>query len=112
MSVAVDNLALNYVVKRSRSVFMNKPEAAELDFVGEDYSLEADVEKRLNIEVVRDNIPLLPQRERDLIVLKYELELKDEQIDEILDIKPGNVRMTLRRSVQKLAKLINKKGAK
>lgn len=112
MSVAVDNTALNYVVKHSRSVFMNKPESAELDFVGEDYSLEADVEKRLNIEAVRDNIPLLPKRDRDLIVLKYELELKDEQIGEILDIKPGNVRMTLRRSVQKLAKIIDKKGVK
>ena len=75
-------------------------------------SVEADVEKRLNIEAVRDNIPLLPKRDRDLIVLKYELELKDEQIGEILDIKPGNVRMTLRRSVQKLAKIIDKKGAK
>ena len=111
MYVSIDNTALNYVAKHSRSVLMHKPEAAELDFVGEDYSLEADVEKRLNIEAVLENIHLLPKRDKDLIILKYELELSDEQVGDILDIKPGNVRMTLRRSVQKLAKLIDKKGA-
>ncbi len=112
MAVAIDNTALNYVTKHSRMTFMRKPEAAELDFVGEDYSLEEDVEKRLNIEAVRDNIHLLSKRDRDLIILKYELELSDEQIGEILDIKKDCVRMTLRRSVQKLAKHIGKRGNK
>ncbi len=107
MAISVDNAALNYIKKHSRVTLMRKPEAAVLDFVSEDYSLEEDLEKQLNIEAVRDNFHLLQKRDRDIIILKYELRLSDAEIGEILDIKPDNVRMTLRRSVQKLAKLVD-----
>ena len=112
MTVAIDNTAINYVTKHSRMTFMRKPEAAELDFIGDDYSLEEEVEKKLNVEAVCDKFHLLPKRDQDLIILKYDLRLSDEHIGEILDIKPNNVRMTRRRSVQKLKKLAGNKIAK
>ena len=112
LAVAIDNTALNYAVKHSKICVTKTPEAADLEFVADSHVLESEVEKRLNLEAVINNIDLLPKRDKDLIVLKYELEMSDEQIGEILGIKTNNVRMTLRRSVQKLAKLINKKGVK
>lgn len=61
-------------------MLMRKSESAVLDFVGEDYSLEEDINYRLNIETVRDDSYLLLRRDRDIITLKFELRLSNEEI--------------------------------
>ena len=44
-----------------------------------------------------------------MIILKYEVGLSDAEIGEIVGLKADSVRGTLRRSVQKPAKLVNSK---
>ena len=111
LAAAIDNTALNYSMKSSKVEITHKTESAELDFIIDSNDMESEVEKKMELEAVREKFDLLPDRDKDLIVLKYELEMSDEQIGEIFDIKKDSVRMTVRRSIQKLAKMINK-GAK
>lgn len=107
MAISVDNAALNHVKKHSRVTVMHKPES-ELN-ADNNYCLEEEIEKRLSAEMVRDNFYRLQKRDRDMIILKYEVGLSDAEIGEIVGLKADSVRGTLRRSVQKPAKLVNSK---
>jgi DNA-directed RNA polymerase specialized sigma24 family protein len=44
----------------------------------------------------------LPAREQSIISLRFFAGLKHEQIGEVLEIKPGNVRVALNRALNKL----------
>ncbi len=59
-----------------------------------------------NKEVVTQSIKKLRKRDRDLINLKYVQDIPDEQIADIMGIKPSSVRMTLHRSVKNLKSIV------
>jgi len=62
-------------------------------------------------EVMRAGFDKLCERDQSIIVMKYDLELKDSQIADVLDIKQDSVRMTVLRCVKRLKKQIKKQEA-
>ena len=56
-------------------------------------------------ELLVQSIKKLDSRDRDIISLKYRLDLSDQQIADIIGIKSSSVRMTLFRSIERLRKL-------
>jgi RNA polymerase sigma factor (sigma-70 family) len=51
-----------------------------------------------------------PQREQDIIALKFDAELTNVQISEIMNLSESNVRVILCRTLQKLRKALQEEG--
>lgn len=107
ISVAADNTALNYLKKSSREnlvpsneeLFDREPNKTEV----EDY-----VEFKLTYETAKENMTKLSKRDQDLLIMKYGLELKDNEIALIVGIKKESVKMTVYRSAKRLEKKIKR----
>lgn len=99
ISASIDNTAKNYVLN-SEKLSSDGEEDAE-DISG---NTEEIIEYRIRCETVRKKICELPERDRVLIKLKYDLRLHDREIADIVGIKEESVRMTVRRSVTRLKK--------
>ena len=108
LAVSIDNLAKNYLKNSSKTVMMKKDDSAGLDFIADDYDFEGELDKKLDYQNLMESIKKLPERDRDIIMMKYDLELSDQEIADVLGIKETSVRMTVHRSLLKLAKLANK----
>ena len=59
-------------------------------------------------EVIKAGFDKLCDRDKSIIIMKYDLELNDSQIADVLNIKKDSVRMTVLRSVRNLKKQIKK----
>lgn len=68
--------------------------------------VDDEIELLTNKEIVIQSIKKLRTRDRDLISLKYVQDIPDEQIADIMGIKPSSVRMTLHRSVKHLKSIV------
>ncbi len=53
-------------------------------------------------EVMR-GLQRLPRRQREALVLRYYLELSDEEVSRVMGIRPGTVRSTMTRALTALA---------
>lgn len=109
VAVALDNNALYYLRKESKLIKTKAEESADLHFIEDVEDVTEIVERKLELQAVIDNMPNLKERDRELIKLRYGLELSYKQISEITGIKQTNVRMTVKRSVLKLQKEIKKR---
>ncbi|MBR3766914.1 MAG: sigma-70 family RNA polymerase sigma factor [Clostridia bacterium] len=112
LAIAIDNISKNYIKREKRLIEIDDFTAADLVFAADDYSMEDEVDKKLDYETVRANFDKLCERDRDIIIMKYDLELNDQQIADILQIKKDSVKMTVYRSVRKLEKVVMKQGGK
>ncbi len=65
-----------------------------------------EIELTENKETLIKAIKQLKQRDRDLITLKIVQNIPDSQIAETMGIKPSSVRMTVRRSIEHLKKIV------
>ena len=63
-------------------------------------------------ESVRQAIAHLPDRYRELILLKYYQGFSDREIAKMLDMTPGNVARTVQRAKQKLRENLEQEGIK
>ena len=61
---------------------------------------------RAGIERIKDAIRSLPDRERDILMMKFFRELTDDEIAEALRIKPVSVRVHLSRARKRLSELL------
>lgn len=50
------------------------------------------------VDLLSRGLEKLPQRDRDILMYRYILEMSDEEIAGLLNIKPGSVRMCLSRA--------------
>lgn len=92
------------VVNRARSVLRRRrvtrawrpdhPEPAE--------SAESSVLRHAQQEQVADLIARLPRRQREVIVLRYWLDLSELEIAEMLHVSPGTVKAAASRARQKI----------
>lgn len=111
IATTVNHTAINYMKHSSRTCLVTENEECFFDEIPGRENVEEAVEKKLNIETVRENMNGLSSRDRELIILKYNHELSDAEISEIIGIKENSVRMTVRRSVERLGKKVER-GAK
>jgi RNA polymerase sigma-70 factor (ECF subfamily) len=65
-------------------------------------SVESEVLKKEELRAVADMLRGFPQREQDIVSLKFDAELSNSQIAEIMDLSEANVRVILFRTLRKL----------
>ena len=103
---SIDNACIAYLKKKSKVVFLSD-ETKTMDAF-EDFSQNIDLitEKKYTYEVMKNAFQKLPEKDRDIIFMKYKLGLKDREMADIVGVKENSVRMTVRRSVKKLANIM------
>lgn len=106
IAIAIDNTSKNYMKHSSKSCLMMDDDECFFDNIPDEASTEDLVEKKLSYDAIRENFHNLPDRDKDIIILKYDLELSDREIAPVMGIKENSVRMTVRRSIQRLELLV------
>lgn len=109
IAVSIDHISINYSKHSSRSCLMSDDEECFFNSVEDEENLEDVVEHKFSYEELHKSFQLLPERDKSLIILKYDLELSDKDIAPIIGISENSVRMTVRRSVSRLGRKM--KGA-
>lgn len=74
----------------------------------ESINIEDLLEWKDQHEKVVDILHKLPEKYRDVLLLKYQYAMSDLEIAHQINIKPGNIRMYIKRAREKLIKLIEK----
>ncbi len=69
-------------------------------------SIEGQLMMREDMAAVAKTLRQFPQREQDIIALKFDAELSNTQIAEIMDLSEPNVRVILFRTLRKLRELM------
>lgn len=110
IAITIDHISINYTKHSSRSCLLSENEECFFDSIEDPEDIENIVENKFSYEELRKSFLLLPERDKRLIVLKYDFELSDKEIASIIGIAENSVRMTVKRSVQNLGRMM--KGAK
>ena len=106
---SMDCACAAYLKKESRTV--------DLFEVGDCRTAEAEdslrnveeyVENKDSYEIIKRAVKKLSNREQSIIQMKYVLEMKDREMAQILGIQENSVRMTVRRCIAALQKIIEK----
>jgi RNA polymerase sigma factor (sigma-70 family) len=69
-------------------------------------SVESEILMREELGTVARLVREFPQREQDIIALKFDAELSNSQIAEIMDLTESNVRVIIFRSLRKLREMM------
>ena len=69
-------------------------------------SIESDLLQREQLKAVSEMVRGFPQREQDIVSLKFDAELSNTQIAQIMDLSEANVRVILFRTLRKLRELM------
>ncbi len=102
------NLVISYCRKRNR---FGGPVDYELvnSFPG-DGAPEEDLLEREEVAKIMRHLRRFPQREQDIISFKFDAELTNVQIAEIMNLSESNVRVILCRTLQKLRKVLQEEA--
>ena len=107
----IKSIAINYIKHKmveNKHLYHNEySDTANGPFIFEDDS-ETRLIRREEMDLLRDAIAMLPEKEKDLLYFKYMLEMKDNDIAEILGIAPNSVRQYLTRARRNAKKLMEK----
>lgn len=108
------SVAINYIkhkkVENKHLYYCEDSDMANNPFIFEDDS-ETRLIRQEEIDLLRNAISMLPEKEKDLLYFKYMLEMKDNDIAEILGIAPNSVRQYLTRARRNAKKLMGKEAA-
>lgn len=110
ISVSINNLITNYFKRTSKQAKSKICDLSDNYDLVDDYSLEEEIEQKCDYETIKASFDKLCERDKSIITMKYDLELNDSQISDVLQIKPDSVRMTVLRSVRRLKKQMKKSG--
>ncbi len=99
--IVLENVAKTMYVKRK------KEKIVELnDNIAESSNVEINTETKLTAELIARKIAELPEKHRDILVLKYLNSLNDKEIASALGISSAAARKRLQRAREGLRKLI------
>lgn len=107
LMTSIDNTSKNYIKREKRMLTMKEDDSADLAFISDNNDIEDEIDKKCDYTTLKAGFDKLHERDKDIIKMKFDLELNDVQIAEVLHIKPDCSRMTVLRSVKKLKKIIN-----
>ena len=102
------NLLISYCRKRSR--FGGPVNSDLVDSLPADAAPEDDLLQREEVAKIMEHVREFPRREQDIIALKFDAELTNVQIAEIMNLSESNVRVILCRTLQKLRKILQEEG--
>lgn len=108
ITVCIDNQIKNYLKRSSKQVTNKMGDISGNYSLADDVNIEDEVEKKYDYQSMKSAFDKLHERDKSIIIMKYDLELNDSQIADVLEIKPDSVRMTVLRSIKKLKKQIKK----
>ncbi|MBR1585740.1 MAG: sigma-70 family RNA polymerase sigma factor [Clostridia bacterium] len=74
------------------------------------YQVDDRVLAKAGVEGVKNAIRRLPDRERDIMLMRYFREMDDREIADALGLKPVSVRVQLSRARKHLAALLGREG--
>ncbi len=74
-------------------------------------SVESEVVGREDVRILMELLRDFPQREQDIVSLKFDAELPNVQIAKIMDVSEVNVRVILFRTLRKLRELMTANAA-
>jgi RNA polymerase sigma-70 factor, ECF subfamily len=77
-----------------------------IEIIDEDQSLEADLDKAADLELLKSQLPLLKEEYRELIVLRFVSDLSLEEIADVTGKSRGNVRVILHRALAALKEMV------
>jgi RNA polymerase sigma-70 factor (ECF subfamily) len=69
-------------------------------------SVESELLQQEQLKAVSEMVRGFPQREQDIVSLKFDAELSNTQIAQIMDLSEANVRVILFRTLRKLRELM------
>lgn len=103
----VANDALKAIAKRDRHLPLETEEAAQhIELTSPEIGLDEMMEAAEMSEAVAAVLDRLPPAQRTAIVLRYYLNLSDEEMSERLDCAPGTVRWRLSVARQRMRQLL------
>ncbi len=108
ISVSIYNLVMNYLRRSSKKVENGICDLSDNYDLSDEVSVEEEIERKYDYESIKAAFDKLNERDKSIIIMKYDLELNDSHIADVLNIKQDSVRMTVARSVKKLKKQIKK----
>lgn len=74
-------------------------------------SAAEEAESRAEVQAVRRALARLPKRQRQVLVLRYYLDLREAEIAEVLSISPGSVKAYASRGLDAIEAAIDEGGA-
>jgi RNA polymerase sigma-70 factor (ECF subfamily) len=98
------NVIISHARKRSRETVVDHDVLSELSPATD--SVESEVMHREDLDGVARAVRTFSQREQDIISLKFDAELANAQIGEIMGLTEQNVRVIIFRSIRKLRKIM------
>lgn len=75
-------------------------------------SVEGEVIRHEDVRTIARLVQHLPQREQDIVALKFDAELSNTQIAEIMDVSEPNVRVILFRTLRKLREMMTAEASR
>lgn len=108
LSICINNIAKNYLKRLSKQVPNKVYDLADDYYLADGQCVEDEIEQKYKYEALRTGFDKLCEKDKSIIVMKYDLELKDSQIADVLNIKQDSVRMTVFRCVKRLKEQILK----
>ena len=103
------NIITSHVRKRGRESVVDPDILRSL--VASNVSVENEILVREEVAAVIDCLRTFPQREQDIVSLKFDAELTNAQIARIMGLSEANVRVILFRTLRKLRQMIKSSGA-
>lgn len=98
------NVVISYSRRQGRESVVD-PDVLKAIAPGRE-SVEGDILLREEITAVAQLLRTFPQREQDIVALKFDAELSNAQIAQIMGISEANVRVILFRTLRKLRELM------
>ena len=98
------NLVTSHARKRGRETIVD-PDILK-SVVATNVSVENEVLVREEVAAVIDCLKTFPQREQDIVALKFDAELSNGQIARVMSLSEANVRVILFRTLRKLREMM------
>jgi RNA polymerase sigma-70 factor (ECF subfamily) len=99
------NVVISHVRKQGRESVVD-PDILKAIAPGRE-SVEGDILLREEVTALAQVLRGFPQREQDIIALKFDAELSNAQIAQIMDLSEANVRVILFRTLRKLREIMS-----
>ena len=106
LSVTMNNLCINYLKKNTKVVLVEEEKFRDGNSEDEKQEIENGYEEKFVYEQMMSGFDKLPEREKSLLMMKYNLRLRDNEIAPVFNIKEESVRMTIRRGMLRLRNII------
>ena len=103
------NLVTSHARKRGRETIVD-PDVMK-SVVATNVSVENEVLVREEVAAVIECLKTFPQREQDIVSLKFDAELPNSQIAGIMKLSEPNVRVILFRTLRKLREMMKSSGS-